>query len=63
MGMMVCAHKFGIIYCKDGQISEDEMLNNGAAFPSLSLLQALRRPGDGAATAMLTKLVCVAMWT
>jgi hypothetical protein len=37
MGMMVCAHKFGIIYCKDGQISEDEMLNNGAAFPSLSL--------------------------
>ncbi len=31
MGMMVCAHKFGVIYCKDGQISEDEMLNNGSS--------------------------------
>jgi len=28
--LMVSAHKFGVIYCKDGQISEDEMLNNGA---------------------------------
>lgn len=34
MGMMVCAHKFGVIYCKDGQISEDEMLNNEEGSPA-----------------------------
>ena len=26
---LVRAHKIGVIYCKEGQISEEEMLNNG----------------------------------
>jgi len=32
--LMVSAHKFGVIYCKDGQISEDEMLNNVEGSPA-----------------------------